>query len=78
MDERRAKRRGRTLKSGKIILGKRAVPCTVHNLSETGARLKVQTTFGIPATFEFSMPGQPTRICKVAWLDDTTIGVQFR
>jgi len=27
------------LKSGKILLGKHAVPCTVRNLSETGAWL---------------------------------------
>jgi len=43
------------LKSGKILLGKHAVPCAVRNLSETGAGLQVQTTTGIPSEFYLVM-----------------------
>jgi len=68
----------RMLKSGKILLGKRAVPCTVRNLSEIGACLEVQTTYGIPAVFEFTMPNASTQTCKVVWRDNTKLGVHFR
>ena len=78
MDEHRNVKRMRTLKSGKILLGSHAVPCTVRNLSETGACLEVQTTVGIPATFEFVLPSQPPRTCKVVWLGDTRLGVHFK
>lgn len=54
-DQRRAAPRIRMLKSGKILLGKHAVPCTVRNLSETGACLQVQTTTGIPSEFYLVM-----------------------
>jgi hypothetical protein len=65
------------LKSGKILLGSHAVPCAVRNLSETGACLEVQTTYGIPTKFEFVLPPQPPRLCKVVWIRDTKIGVHF-
>jgi hypothetical protein len=78
MDDRRGYIRGRMLKSGKILLGKAAVPCTVRNLSETGACLQVQTTYGLPSTFEFVIDDKPPRACKVTWLDSTMIGVLFQ
>lgn len=66
------------LKSGKILLGSWQVPCTVRNLSEIGACLEVQTTIGIPATFQFTMPNQTPQTCKVVWRDYTKLGVHFR
>ena len=78
MDDRRRAPRTRMLKSGKILLGAYRVPCAVRNLSETGACLEVQTTFGIPSKFEFAMADQPVRACKVVWLRDTQLGVQFQ
>jgi len=78
MDDRRSDRRTRTYKSGTILLGSWKVPCTVRNLSETGACFEVQTTYGIPASFEFVLPDHPSRTCKVVWLGDTKIGVQFQ
>ena len=78
MDEHRKAKRMRMLKSGKILLGSHAVPCTVRNLSDAGACLEVQTTVGIPSKFEFVMPSQPPRSCKVVWLGDTKMGVQFK
>jgi hypothetical protein len=78
MDERRKIPRRRILKSGKILLGRREVQCTVRNLSAIGACLVVQTTIGIPANFEFVMPGQESKSCKVMWRDDTRLGIHFR
>ena len=51
--------------------------CTVRNISERGACLKVQTTAGIPAVFDFVIAGQPVRTCKTIWRDETQIGVMF-
>ena len=78
MDDRRSDQRTRNYKSGKILLGSWKVPCTVRNVSEAGACLEVQTTYGIPATFEFVLPNHPPRTCKVVWLSDTKIGVEFQ
>ena len=65
------------LKSGKILLGKHPVPCAVRNISVRGACLKVQTTAGIPAVFDFVLAGEPVRTCKTIWRDETLIGVMF-
>lgn len=78
MDERRKTKRMRMLKSGKILLGRGEVLCAVRSLSEIGACLQVQTTYGIPAFFQLVMPSRETQSCKVMWRDDTRLGVHFR
>ncbi len=78
MTERRISTRMRMLKSGKIFLGSWGVPCTVRSLSETGACLQVQTTYGIPSTFELMIADGGRKTCKVIWLDSTRLGVQFQ
>jgi hypothetical protein len=77
VQNRREQARSRMLKSGKIQVGKVSIPCTVRNLSDTGACLQVQSAYGIPGTFEFKLDDKPARACKVAWLDGCKIGVQF-
>jgi hypothetical protein len=57
VDRRQPPPRRRLLKSGKILLRKHPVPCTIRNLSERGACLQVQTTAGIPAIFDFLRAG---------------------
>jgi hypothetical protein len=76
-DRRKAPRR-RILKSGTIMLGSAKVPCAVRNLSEIGACLVVQTTFGIPGTFKCVMPDRTPQTCQVIWRDDTKLGVRFQ
>jgi hypothetical protein len=78
MENRRASSRLRMLKSGKILLGKAAVPCTVRNLSDGGACLQVQSTYGLPSAFDFTLDDKPPRACKVVWLDATTLRVEFQ
>lgn len=78
MIERRLASRTRMLKSGKILLGKHAVPCTVRNLSETGACLEVQTTAGLPSEFSLLLGSDPARPCKTIWRDDSKIGIEFQ
>jgi|ERR1700692_434924 hypothetical protein len=78
MENQRESARLRMLKSGKIMLGKASVPCTVRNLSDGGACLQVQSTYGLPSAFEFILDDRPPRPCKVVWLDATTVRVQFQ
>ena len=78
MEQRRAAQRLRMLKSGKIFLGSWGVPCTIRNLSDTGACLQVQTTYGIPSKFELTLADGQRRSCKIIWLDGTKLGVQFQ
>jgi hypothetical protein len=78
MDDRRETARLRMLKSGKILLGKASVPCTVRNISDGGACLQVQSTYGLPSAFEFTLDDKPSRPCKVVWLDATTVRVEFQ
>ena len=69
----------RMLKSGKILLGGWEVPCTVRSLSESGACVEVQTTYGIPALFQFIMLDWKTpQSCKVMWRDDRRLGIYFQ
>jgi hypothetical protein len=78
MDERRQSSRRRLLKSGRISFGQAAVPCTVRNLSEGGACLQLDSTFGIPPQFEIELIDVPARRCKIRWLNETKMGVQFQ
>ncbi len=80
MDEHRSSRRQRVLKSGKIIYvnGSIVIDCTIRNISETGAQLKVPTTVAIPDQFEFreTMGGQ-RRTATVMWRKGDMIDIRF-
>jgi len=79
MANRRKVTRRRTFKTGTIILGKKAhLPCTVRDLSDSGANLEVQATFEIPSMFLLGMPGRSPRSCKVIWRTASKLGVRFR
>jgi len=78
-DEHRASPRQRTLKGGRIVIndGFSTFQCTVRNLSETGARLKVASIIGIPETFQLVMDDGRKFACNVVWKTEAEIGVQF-
>jgi hypothetical protein len=81
MSERRAYPRHRTLKAGKIVFNHHfsVVDCTVRNLSAGGACLRVSSTLGIPDDFDLLIePEKAARACRVAWKDETQMGVTFR
>ena len=78
--ERRHQSRSRTLKSARILLNHHqlVIDCVVHNLSPTGACLKVETTFGIPDCFDVMFDVDKTiRTCRLIWHKDRLIGVEF-
>ena len=78
MDDRRRYPRMRMLKSGKVLLGKHGIPCAVRNISEGGACLEMSLTFGIPKLFDLVIGEKPPRTCKVMWLNDARVGVEFQ
>lgn len=78
-EARRAPRR-RVLKSGIIAFNDRysALPCTVRNLSATGAHLRAEGSINTPNTFELliELDGFEAN-CEVLWRKDKEIGVRF-
>ena len=78
-EEHRAATRQRELKGGRIVIngGFSTFQCTVRNLSETGARLKVSGIVGIPDTFQLAMDDGRRFDCIAVWKTEFEIGVQF-
>jgi hypothetical protein len=77
--ERRKVVRHRVLKGAHIIFtGHGAtIDCTVRNLSEQGACLKVASPIGIPDTFDLAFDGISARPCRVTWRKNMQMGVEF-
>ena len=80
MQERRQVQRGRTLKSGKILVHAHTslVDCTVRNLSPKGALLTVASLAGIPEKFELVLEATGKHHqCRVIWRGENRLGVEF-
>ncbi len=77
--ERRSSQRQRTLKGGRIVFngGRSTIECVVRNLSETGAKLKVNSILGIPDGFELLLSDGSRQRCRLVWRSMTEIGVAF-
>jgi len=78
-DEHRRAPRQRTLKGGRIVIndGFSTFQCTVRNLSDTGARLKVASILGIPDQFQLVMDDGRKFSCSVVWRTAEEFGVTF-
>lgn len=78
-DDHRNEQRHRMLKPGLIVFnnGYSTIECTVRNLSESGAQLKVASLIGIPDEFELKLKDAGTARAKIAWKRGNTIGIQF-
>lgn len=68
--DRRQSPRRRTLKRGRIVFddNRSVLDCTVHNLSENGAQLRLPSAVGVPDTFELHVDGI-VRFVWVVWTD---------
>jgi PilZ domain len=79
MVETRIAPRYRVMKTAKIEYGGVKTPCTIHDLSETGAALDVSELNGkIPAVFNLIMPEDGLKLpCRVVWRRAYRIGVAF-
>ena len=53
--------------------------CTFADVSEDGARLRVEDAQAIPQTFGLRLlsDGAPKRLCHVVWRTETEIGLRF-
>jgi hypothetical protein len=79
MSENRGEIRRRTLKSGKIVFngGASVIDCTIRDLSQSGARLLVESVLGIPDQFTLEAMGREPLACTVVWRLASSVGVSF-
>jgi hypothetical protein len=77
--ERRNVARHLALKTAHIVFkGHRVtIDCTVRNVSDRGACLNVESSIGIPDTFDLVLGQASVRECLVTWRKATKIGVEF-
>lgn len=78
-EERRGTIRHRTLKGGRIATndGFSTINCTVRNMSENGALLRLTTVVGVPDIFQLVMDDGRKFDCTVAHKSATDLGVHF-
>ena len=78
MVETRIAPRHRVTKPAKIDYGGYKIPCTIRDLSTTGAALEVSDQKEIPATFTLIVPEDGLKLpCHVIWRRDFRIGIAF-
>lgn len=79
MDETARAPRQRVLKGAKIVIrdGFSTIDCTVRNLSDTGALLKVASVIGIPDSFRLVLSDGRSFQCTIAWKREAELGVSF-
>jgi hypothetical protein len=80
MDDKRKVPRRRVLKEGKIVYadGLRVLDCTIRDISDSGARLLIASTIGLPDTFQLYEKSSGTLYpCSIAWRQANAIGVHF-
>jgi hypothetical protein len=77
--ERRNLARHRALKTARIIFKGHCatIDCTVRNLSDRGACLNVESSIGIPDSFDLVLDHSSVRECRVTWRKATQIGIEF-
>lgn len=79
MIDKRTNQRHRVLKAGKISFGQAGIiDCVVRNMSDTGARLEVESVVGIPDSFNLMIcADRYAKQCRVVWRKEKQIGIKF-
>jgi hypothetical protein len=79
MVETRIAPRHRVMKSAKIEYGGLKTPCTIRDLSATGAALEISEFNGkIPSAFNLILTEEKLKLpCHVVWRREFRIGVAF-
>src|SRR6185437_8747142 len=78
MDEHRTTPRHRVLKAGTIEFSGEAIPCTVRNLSDTGAAIEINSPLWFPDRFVLAVASEGWRKpCRVVRRQDKRIGIVF-
>lgn len=62
-----------------ILAGDEQRGCVLSDISDTGARIDVQTADELPERFTLLLSGNgsPRRKCRVVWRQPTQVGVNF-
>ena len=62
-----------------VLTGEVTRSCTLSDISDTGARIDVETAEDLPDQFMLLLSGNgsPRRKCRVIWRQPTQIGVNF-
>jgi hypothetical protein len=68
-----------TIKTGRIVLpdATEIIACLIHEISDTGAHLKVSAPLKLPPHFIFSAANQPPRKASVVWWNVDAVGIHF-
>jgi hypothetical protein len=78
MDEHRTAVRKRILKAGTIEFSGEVIPCTVRNISDSGAALEVTTVLWFPDRFTLGIESEGfSKPCHIVWRKEKRIGVAF-
>ena len=73
-------RAARSTIAREVVLSKkgRPRPCTLEDISETGARIILQEDEELPERFLLLLtPRGIARLCREVWRDERTVGVEF-
>ncbi len=79
-EDKRGRLRKRVLKGGTIVFNNRAstLSCTVRDMSDTGARLRVPKGQVVPSQFDLMVEVDGLEVpCTVAWRRGEEVGVSF-
>ena len=79
-EDKRIKPRMRTVLAARVEInnGDSTFDCTVRNLSDTGARIKVEAPHTLPETFQIYIIKSDVRYkCEIKWRTVTEVGVHF-
>jgi hypothetical protein len=57
--------------------GRSRMPCIIRNLSESGAKLEVESVTRVPRTFDLIVNRVRPQACAVVWRSMRELGVQF-
>jgi PilZ domain len=78
MVETRVAPRVRVMKAAKIDYGGDKYPCTVRDISTTGAALEFSEVIRLPDKFTLIMPDDRLKLpCNVVWRRGYRVGVSF-
>lgn len=78
MIEKRAAQRFKVLKGGVVTLEGGSIPCTVRNMSSTGAAVDFAEGVDLPPTFTLLIERDRfERRCRPIWRNELRVGMAF-
>jgi hypothetical protein len=78
MIEKRAAPRFRVLKGGSVAIERGTIPCTVRNMSSTGAAVEFAQRVDLPPSFTLVIERDRfSRRCRPVWTNARRVGMAF-